>query len=360
LQEQAPFELTSRYSPMTGIPRGIRWVAGHQGRERLCTFCIFSLVPMLLFWAWYMLAVRHNIRSDYHYLSYTMPVSSLWIAFGPMLVQQWEFNLERLIATFNATGETDGWNLKDIQRSIDRADRTYYWFTLPLALAASLALLLAFPALASIITIRGFLAKLAGILVILAVGFTSASGIWGAVKALLVVRGATRRAKIAWLPFRSQQAGGIHEVYLFTWTTAVFFSAGSVFLPSLFVVQTQLPTTAKVIVWIFAALLFAGGLVLFTVPARMLYRLGQTQKGKVLDTLAPPLEAGMSAVADPGQQSTERLEQLGHAVEIALKLRREIGNQSPAPVFNFVARAAATLVLPILITLIQVAVTSTV
>lgn len=351
---QPSLRLTARSSPYVSVPRSIGFVAGHLWRERICTFTVFSALPTAAFWFWFITDVLGHIPRRYSGVAFALPLSSLWITFGPILMQQGEFNLERLLCVFNSAGEKDGWSFSDIQSGIARAGRIYYWFTIPMGVGASLALALAFRPLTPIIALQTPLARLSGLLVLFAVGFVSASGILGVFMALSVVRGATKNANVIWLPFRSGVPDAITELYSFVWSVAVIFSAGSVYLPILLVIWPQLPTVAGAIVIIFMILLFAGGLLLFSVPQLMLYRLAQTQRDRALDKLAPLIEQSISQFESAGLAETEKSLGASYSLVAALRLRAAVADQSPAPVFNTLGRAAATLALPIFLTLIQV------
>jgi hypothetical protein len=129
-------KLTSLYSPLTQLALRLPWFRSNRARQRLAIFVIFSLVPTAVFWGWYLLKGRHGIRHDFHNLSFAMPVTSLWITFGPMLMQHGEFGLQKLVTSLNATASGGRWDLGAIQKAVDRADDLFYWITLPITAAA--------------------------------------------------------------------------------------------------------------------------------------------------------------------------------------------------------------------------------
>jgi hypothetical protein len=346
--------LTCYHTPFTGIPRSIDFIQGHIWRERLCTFAIFSFLPTVLFWVYFGLSVWPHISPAYSGLRIAAPITSLWITFGPLLMQQGEFALERLIKAFNDDGPDAGWNFNDIQQALDTGDRFYYWITVPLAVMAAGAILAAYPALSSAIPLNNY-SRAGGAFDLLVTGFTAGSGIWAACTAVMVVKGATRRAAVTWHPFRSDQTHGMTQLYAFTWSAAIIFSVGSVFLPALIVLRQRLGAIPSTIVLVFTILLFAGGLILFTIPAFMLYRLAQRQLARALDRLAPIIEAGISRLEKTDRQATASLIRTHYSVMTALQLRAAIAAQNPAPVFNTLARAGTTLALPLFLTLIQIA-----
>jgi hypothetical protein len=346
--------LITRPSPFTAIPRSIGFIQGRIWRERLCVFVIFSFLPTVFFWIYFSLSAWPHISPGYSGLRIAAPITSLWITFGPLLMQQGEFALERLIKAFNDDGPDAGWNYGDIQHAIDAAGRVYYWAALPLAGMAAGAILAAYPTLSSAIPLNTY-SRAGGAFDLLVTGFTAGSGIWAACTAVAVVRGATRRAAVTWRPFRSESPHGLTQLYAFTWTAAVIFSTGSVFLPALIVLRQRLGAVPSTIVLVFATLLFTGGLILFSVPAFMLYRLAQRQQERALDRLAPIIEAGISQLEKTDRQATASVIRTHYAVTTALQLRAAIAAQNPAPVFNTLARAGTTLVLPLFLTLVQIA-----
>jgi hypothetical protein len=346
--------LTCYHTPFTALPRSISFAAGRPWRERLCTFAIFSLLPTIFFWIYFSLSVWPHISPAYSGLRVAAPITSLWITFGPLLMQQGEFTLERLIQALNDDGPDAGWNFTDIQRTISTAGRVYYWVTVPLAIMAAGAILAAYPALSAAIPLNSY-SRPGGTFDLLITGFTAGSGIWAACTAIAVVRAATHRAAITWHPFRSQTPHGLTQLYTFTWSAAVIFSAGSVFLPALIVLRQRLGAIPSTIVLVFTAVLFAGGLILFTIPALMLYKLAQRQQALAIDQLAPIIETGISGLEKADRQPTASLIRTHYTVTTALQLRAAIATQNPAPVFSTLARAGTTLALPLFLTLIQIA-----
>jgi hypothetical protein len=346
--------LTDRPTPFVSIPRSIPFVRGSPWRERLCIFAVFSFLPTLFFWIYFTASVWPRITPAYSGLRIAAPITSLWITFGPLLMQQGEFGLERLVSALNRDGPDSGWNFDDIQHAIDKAARAYYWVTIPLAVLAAAAILAAYPTLAQAIPLDPY-SRAGGVFDLLVTGFVSASGIWAVYLALTVIRAATRRAAITWHPFRSQRPEGLVQLYTFIWSVAMIFSAGSVFLPALYVLRQRLGAIPSTIVLVFAAVLFLGGLVLFCVPALMLYKMAQQQQARTLDTLAPVIETSITRLGQADRQTTVGILRTHYTLTTALQLRDAIAAQNPAPVFSTLARAATTLVIPLFLTLIQIA-----
>lgn len=352
----SPYPLRRTATPFVRVPRLIRFVEGRVWRERVCTFVVFSVPPTAFFWIYFIFYVRPNIPHGYESLHWALPVSSLWITFAPPLMQQGEFNLERLIRAFNKDGPGAGWNFGDIQKAISTSDRAYYWFTVPMALGSALAIWLAYPTLSSVIPLNSF-TKATGVFDLLAIGFVSGSGLWGVLMAVSIVRGATMRPAVTWRPFRSQRPAGVAELYRFVWSVAVIFSVGSVFLPLIFGLRPRITGVAAAIVFVSVCLLFIGGLLLYTVPVLMLYRMAERQQAHTLESFSPLIESAISASGTLMADPPERVLTVHFALRTILDLRQAIAQEAPAPVFKTLTRAATTLVLPVFLTLLQVALT---
>lgn len=348
--------LSTRFTPFVSLPRRFPFIRGRQWRERLCAFAIFSVPPSLASWLYFTLSVWPHLTPAYSGLRIAIPITYVWVAFGPLFMQQGEFSLERLITALNRDGPRAGWNFDAIQHAIDKAARGYYWISIPLALITAAAFLAAYPTLSAAIPLNPY-TEAGGIFVLLVTGFVAASGIWAVYLVLSVIRAATRGAALTWHPFRSPRPHGLMQLYTFTWSVALLFSTGSVFLPALYVLRGRLGAIPSTIVLVFAAVLFLGGLILFSVPALMLYNMAQDQQARTLDTLAPIIENSITQLEQAGQQTTASILKTHYTLDTALQLRHAIAAQNPAPVFNTIARAATTLALPVVLTLIQIAAT---
>jgi hypothetical protein len=348
--------------PLTGhsllirLPRTIPWAREHRRRERLTTFAVFGLGPTVIFWIWFLAAARHSMSHAYRGLEWAMPVSALWITFGPLLMQQWEYNLEHLSSVLAAADRAERWNLAAMRKAADRADRGYLRFVIPMTIAAPVALWWAYPSYQADLSIRSTLAKAGGLAAILFVGFVNANGMWGAYKSLAVVLAAAKSACPAWHPHRATQPPAMGELGRFCWSTAAMFSAGGVFLPSLIIVQSRLPLLARVIVLVFVAILFAGGLALYAVCFQRLGELARIQQGVAVDKVASSIERTEAALEAPG---TANLERLAYSSQLRslIALRTSIEAADPLPRPQLITRAISTLILPLVLTVLQLALT---
>jgi len=151
----------------------------------------------------------------------------------------------------------------------------------------------------------------------------------------------------------------MRELARFSWSTALMFSAGAVFLPSLIIVQARLPMAPRLIVLLFVAVLFAGGLALFAVVFVRLGQLAQAQQGKAIDHVAASIER-VEIALQQAQLHHNALEILALSAQLRslLTLRGAIQATDPLPLHQLLSRAASTLLLPLVLTALQFALTS--
>lgn len=343
-------------SPLVRLPRRLLRSSGDRRRERVVAFAVFALVPTIVFWVWFLAAARHSMSHAYRGLELAMPLSALWITFGPLLMQQWEYNVERLSRVLAATGDDDHWDLAAMRRAAQRADRGYLPFVLPMTIAAPIALWLAYPAYQADLSIHGTASKAGGLAVILCVGFVNANGMWGAYKSVQTIRAATAGARPAWHPYRAGQSAGMRELTRFSWTSALMFSAGAVFLPSLYIVQARIPAAPRLIVLLFVAILFSGGLALYTVAFNRLGRLAHSQQSKALNQIAAKLEhVGLDLDQAQRNNDVMRLIALGVRQQTLLAEHAAVQAVDPLPRPQLISRAASTVLLPLVLTVLEFA-----
>lgn len=350
-------DATTSVSPFTLVPRRIPFFSGGKGRQRLGTFLIFSLPPTALFWTWFLTDLHGAIPDSYSGLRLGAPLASLWITFGPLLMQQGEFNLERLLRTIRDDEPLECWDTGVIQRSIDRADRAYYWVVVPSGLAAALSLPLALNGMPPFVTesLDQPWQPVAGMVVLLQVGFTSASGIWGAAKGLGLEVAAIKNCTPPWSPFRPDQAVSVNQMYTFAWSIAVIFSVGAIFVPALLSVHSDLTSTSFVIVTLFVVPLVIGGPALFVVPVFLLYRLWARQKRRVLGEFGPTIQRFRDQLDESEEIPAEKAVALYFALESTLHIRQAMMAETSTPSSaRMLARGATTLLLPAILTAVQI------
>lgn len=137
------------------------------------------------------------------------------------------------------------------------------------------------------------------------------------------------------------------------------FSAGGIFLPSLYIVQSRLPLTPRLIVLLFVAVLFVGGFALFAVAVGRLGRLAGVQKDKVVDGIAAMIENASTDLEKASRNSEwAKVTALSTRLQPLLSEQTRIEAMDPLPRPQLISRAASTLLLPLLLTALQIALTS--
>lgn len=340
--------LTTWVSPYTSVPRLLPWARLSRARQRIATVAIFALIPTVLFWWWYATAVVDRIDTQPSTLIWAIPTAALWVTISPLLMQQAEFNLEDVLEVFGRHGQDAGWNIEAMQAAVRRWDRAFYVVVIPVGLAPMVALALSFEPLDAYIPVQSVINRIAGLIVIGAVGVCSAAGIWGISKVLALISEATRGAMLRWTAFRAQRAWGIGQLYSFAWVRGLFFSCGGLFAPAMLGVLPELTLGSRIIVEVFLVLLLLGGVTVFSIPVWQLHQVS-------LQSQERALEDATETVKDPGRVSTEIVQRDLTRLDLALRLRTVIAATDPAPFsFGFVGRAATTLLLPIALTMIQI------
>lgn len=347
--------LSTWVSPYTSVPRRVPWARTSRARQRLLTVAIFTAIPTALFWWWYATAVVDRLDSQPSTLLWAVPTASLWVTICALLMQQAEFNLEDLLVEFDRHGAEAGWNVEAMQTSIRRWDQVFYPLVLPIGLAPMLALALSFEPLESVIPVHSGLHRVAGLVVIGAVGVCSVAGVWGISKVIALVYAAGRGTLLRWTAFRPERAWGIRQLYTFVWVQGLFFSGGGLFAPAMLGVLPELTAASRVIVGVFLVLLLLGGVTVFSIPVWSLYQVSRASQEHALASLAATIEETSRAVTTPDHASIEIVQRDLTRLDLALRLREVISATEPAPFsFGFIGRAATTLLLPIALTIIQI------
>lgn len=346
--------LVTWLSPYTSLARRIPVLRRTRLRQRMATALVFALLPTALFWWWYATAVVERFPDQTSTLRWAIPLAGLWVTIGPLLIQQGEFKLEAVVADFARHGHEHGWDLAAIQRRINLLDRLYRPFVIPVGLAPALALALSFRSLDAVIPVASVTNRVAGLVVIGAVGFSSASGVWGLAKTLALVHAATTTARVQWRAFRQQRIWGLPQLYSFAWTEGLIFSCGAVFVPAMLAVQPQLTTASSLIVWVFVVLLLLGGITVFSIPVLLIHQLAHTGKQRELDNLGSTIESLIITLVSRPESARSTGPDFVRLLA-TLRLRREIEAVDASPfAFGLLGRAISTLILPVLLTVAQI------
>ncbi len=307
---------------------------------------VVSGVVWSAFLVWYFFVVREYKPTQDKGLIGPMLLASLWILAGSPLMVLGEHGLNKLLHVWDAEGTGKGWSIGRIQTALERADGSYKYFAILGAVLPPFALVQGKSVLQGYLPIRGVPTLVLGALVVSFVGWVSANGAWGATKALLVQRAATRSQGVAWKPFHPQQLGGVEALYKFAWSTGLIFSVGSTFAPAIGVVALDraLPASVRFVLALFLILLAFGGFLLFTFPLVWLQTMTRKQKERELENIADAIDPIRGqALTDPSlrRDSYYRLQAL-------VLIRQGTVAETAAP-YNFalLGRAVSTLLIPL-------------
>jgi hypothetical protein len=346
-------QLNFRLTPYTAVPRRLPWFGGSRGQERIGTALLFVFLPSVLYWTWLGTDGLHGIPEAYASMRWAAPLSGLFITVGPLLMQQGEFIYEDLLASLAKIGADAQWGQRFVQAQINRLDAIYYPFVIVLGTAMGAAIGYVFFSIGKIAPLTSPAERAGLVIVLMFVGPTAATGVWGAIKMLLVVATVTRTAELEWSPF-SSSAAEVSRILSFAWRTGLLFSMSNITVPALIVAAPLLPAPARLITWAFIILTFAGGLLLFLLTSSWLFGMVKRQQQNYLDRFAPCLERlaikvqAMDSLAPDDAANV----QLSLNTTLTLIQRIEVSNPTP-PLFKTLTRAASTLLVPVLITVAQ-------
>jgi hypothetical protein len=342
----SPWPGTVRLSPFTEVPRLIPALRRRPAAQVGVNLLVFTAVPTGLFWYWFLADVRPALGGDMASLRWAMPLAAVWITVGPLLMQIGEFIEERWLDLLRRSAAL-GWNLPAVRHQRETLGRFYYPATLTGALAATTSLALALPALREIIPIDGTWSHIAAFVVIAQVGFTSSSGVHGAVKAITVPGASLRGATLRWGPFRPAELGSIRASYRCYTVFGVLFSVGTVFVPALTFVEGSFSGGARFIVWMFIGALLVNGTAMFVVPSARLYIALRRAKDATLERLDHPVERLFNQVIRDGDEVRQEMFAVHRALTNLLALRRDIAAVPLVPSGRALLNVTLTVVIPI-------------
>jgi hypothetical protein len=196
-------QIAFRLTPYTAVPRRLPWFGSSRGRERLGTALIFSFLPTILYWTWLGTEGLRAIPGTYASMRWAAPLSGLFITLGPWLMQQGEFIYEDLLRIITITGADAGYRIEFLRAKIGRLDAIYYRVIIPLGTAMAISIGYVFFSIGKIAPLPSTLDQVGAVVVLAFVGPAAASGVWGAIKVLLIVETITSTAELEGSPFRN-------------------------------------------------------------------------------------------------------------------------------------------------------------
>lgn len=338
--------------------RGPGW--GSERMARLGAAGLAASPFFLVFAVWFL---RGFLFSDARpeLSGFAVFLAGSWLLLGMMMMSDGEFGYRNAIETLLSTPE-DGWEPQRIQQRVRQLDRLYW----PVAISFSAIAVTAFLASGNSLTVLigidepGSASWLLGLAIVLFIGLVSGSGLWGVLASVFLVRGAVlpaRDSAVLWRPFHGRQTEGVEALSAMMFRSAIYFSAGSVFVPALLQAGPFVSDVAQFMLATTIVILAAGGVVVFLTPHLALSRLAHVQRARELDQLAPSLESFrarlLKAGGHGGQELSERDLEHGRAL---IDLYRELETLSAYPTdLKSLGRGTSTLIIPLFVVLLEVA-----
>lgn len=332
---------------------------GSERIDRLVGAGLAAAPFFLVFAVWFL---REFLFSDSRpeLSGFAVFLAGSWMLLGMMMMSDGELGYRNAIETLLSTPE-DGWEPQRIQQRVGQLDRLYWPVAVLFSAVAVAAFLVSGNSLSVLIGIGepGSTSWLLGLLIVLFIGLVSGSGLWGVLASVFLVRGAVlpaRDSAVLWRPFHGRQTEGVEALSAMMFRSAIYFSAGSVFVPALLQAGPYVSDVAQFILATTIVILAAGGVVVFLAPHLALSRLAHVQRARELDQLAPSLELFKTRLLDSGVRGNHELSEtdLEHGRAL-IDLYRELETLSAYPTdLKSLGRGTSTLVIPLFVVLLEV------
>lgn len=349
-----PWTLSSRWAVSWTTRVAVRLVRLRYDRQApvwafvVATTLVFSVAPFAVFVVWMFQGEHRFSAEDYGSLRATMFVAGTWVIWGPALTTLWELHYLRSTSVWDEAAVGEGWRLDEIARSRNRVDKLYLPICWGFAAVACAAFYFAMEPLDALFATGDPSQAVwwVGFLVVGYIGWVSGNGVWGVVKTLSLARAITR-SDVDYFPFRPSQVASLERLSDFVFTTALFFSVGSVFVPALWQASQDFAATAKFFVFLAVIVLLLGGFACFVLPIAMLTRLADQQRVNRLAEFSSAIETRYARVMEACNQELKVEESLRDELTSLLELRAAVAAESPVPVSQvLLVRAGQTVVVP--------------
>jgi len=264
-----------------------------------------ALPPMIVFILWFLQGFLGESSNAFRSGQFTwaIPVASLWILFGPLLMTLGELEFGKTVRELRRT-RNDGWPIEHIEFCVSRVNRIAWLIVAIFVMLTLVAYLLSEQWLETNLEVgeRFSPSWWAGLFVLTHIGHVSGWGVWGVAKALTLTRIVSSSANYKsrskqlgvllppWTPFRSDQVPGMEAIATFAIRTALLFSAGSVMAPAIALTANKVSAVASIPLWIAILVLLLGSSALFIVPAVWISQLARWQKAEYVRRIATRFE----------------------------------------------------------------------
>lgn len=281
----------------------------------------------------------------------------LWMLLAPVLMTWGQTWVESLLRSADEDARASGISMDDAYKVVERIDRMVKPMSFGFAAVVALVFLGARSAIPTYVQVPlGPGELVVGLVLFSFVGLTSGEGVWGVFKTVVLERALTR-IDWPWYPFEPWPIETLRKLGRYSYTTALIFSAGALFLPmtlALFYESDEvLPRAAA----LFGVLVLSlGSSVLFVYPYWQIHRLAQRQRQSALRTIGESIECSLP----PGLRRSSHEDASADAgsgdVEAMLAIWTRMKDEPVSPIESlglFVRRFSSTLVLPVLVVVVS-------
>lgn len=285
----------------------------------------------------------------------------IWMVLAPALMTLGQTWVESLLNSAVVDANDANLNLDDLFDHLELVDR---WSLLT---STGFSVVVMFAFLSTRDEISGYLGvsfsalEIAlGLFLFAYVGFTSGEGVWGIAKTLVLENQMTK-IRWPWYPFEPLPIDSLQKLGRYSYTTALLFSAGVLFLPATLSVWTsgdQLAT--RIAAMIGSGVLVFGSTVLAIYPYRRLKKLEALQRSFGLHEARRLVECHLPQNLVRRKSISDSSDQCGKTCSIdlssALELWKVIKFEPVSPIDSltkFLRQLGSTLIIPIVVALIS-------
>ena len=286
----------------------------------------------------------------------------IWMVLAPALMTLGQTWVESLLNSAVVDANDANLNLDDLFDHLELVDRWSLLTSTGFSVVVMFAFLSTQDEISDYIGVEQLSAwEIArGLFLFAYVGFTSGEGVWGIAKTLVLENQMTK-IRWPWYPFEPLPIDSLQKLGRYSYTTALLFSAGVLFLPatlSVWISGDQLAT--RIAAMIGSGVLVFGSTVLAIYPYRRLKKLEALQRSFGLYEARRLVERHLPQNLVRRKSISDSSDQCGKTCSIdlssALELWKAIKFEPVSPtdsLTKFLRQLGSTLIIPIVVALIS-------
>jgi len=329
-----------------------------QRRREVLVAGLFGAVTFAISAAWCIARIPGSKLGATQIL--TISSALAWMILAPTLMTLGQSWVELLLREVQCDAADENLDRSEIKKLEDAKVRLTLIdrFAVPIPMIFSLVFGLSF-LLASNAISKYLVVELTGLDLVLGVGlfsvvgFTSGEGVWGVLKTVVLERELTA-INWPWYPFEPWQIGTLTKLGRYSYTTALIFSTGALFLPlttSLYAASIDLVTRTAAAIAVFV--LTGGSAVLFVYPYLRLQKLQRRQRESALRRIGEQLDFLLPRKLH--RSKDEGAPTASDNAELLLNLWNQLKMEPVSPIHSlatFVGQLTTTLIVPFSIALL--------